>query len=423
MKTWCSSVYEHIILILLWAICELLFVFLILRLSHSEFQNSFTPKKNNMNNILILGCVSPHISQGRSYDDYLSAIYAISISDCFFSRSSMINGDGGVIRILRSSINCSMSVSYSMFYNCLCSQKGGAIHFITSGNYSLKMICANRCTTSNYYGQFAYFEVPNENQIEYLSASSCSNTTTGYSALYLKNGNQCLVNSNISMNSANAYGVIASNYPLCFICSYCTVSNNNVSNKICMYFLSNNGTISYANIVQNNSPNGNGVLFFYGGSSDFQYCTFYQNYNALFSVESATLIMSHCLLSHISVFSSSKATVLTSTNNSIDTLEPLDYRQTYQIQFFISHYCNADNPLPIQTPKKTNEETPMITPDITNMKTLEYTPMNTPHESHKETIHRSYADCVCSCRIAKMRNMNAIFSFSFLYPMVFLLIA
>jgi len=85
-----------------------------------------------------LGCENESIDQRRSYYNK-----NINISNCFFSRYSSYSGNGGVIYVSASS--CSMNVNYSMFYNCVCSNNGGAIYF-DSSNSCLRMICANSCS-------------------------------------------------------------------------------------------------------------------------------------------------------------------------------------------------------------------------------------------------------------------------------------
>jgi len=97
-----------------------------------------------------LGCESESIDQGRSYVDK-----NIDISNCFFSRFSSYSVDGGVICVSVSS--CSMNINYSMFYNCVCSNWGGAIYFSSSNSY-LRMICANSCSCgASYVGHFVIF--------------------------------------------------------------------------------------------------------------------------------------------------------------------------------------------------------------------------------------------------------------------------
>jgi len=75
--------------------------------------------------------------------------------------------------------------------------------------------------------------------------------------------------------------------------------------------------------------------------------------------------------------------------------------------------------------QSTIDETPMKSHEKTLMNTQNETPLNTHEETIKETakdtIHRSYAECVCSCQIAKRRNLNVIFSF--IYPIEILMIS
>jgi len=145
-----------------------------------------------------LGCESESIDQGRSYVDK-----NINISNCFFSRSSSYSGNGGVIYVSASS--CSMNVNYSIFYNCVCSIQGGAIYFISS-NSCLRMICANSCSGSSCH--FSYLQASQVNQVEYLSVSNCSHSTSGYHSICLESGNQRVDNTNSSMNNAEYYSVI-----------------------------------------------------------------------------------------------------------------------------------------------------------------------------------------------------------------------
>jgi len=322
-----------------------------------------------------LGCENESIDQGRSYVDK-----NIDISNCFFSRSSSYSGDGGVIYVSASS--CSMNINYSMFYNCDCSSYGGggAIYFISS-NSSLRMICANSCSCgASYVGHFAYVVASQVNQVEYLSVSNCSHTTSGYYPICFESGNQRVDNTNSSMNNAYWVSGFGISSPSSFTSSHCTFSNNKVSEWICIWFYSDSGTISmsYANIVHNNSPY-NGVVYVWGaGSRKMMYCIFKNNQNTLFCVYEGSLEVSHSFIDHSGSSFSSRTAVSTSNNNSFTNII------TYQLQFFNSIHCNADIPLPQRTPDQS--PTPKSTPEVTPMNTPEETPMNTA----KETPYRSY---------------------------------
>jgi len=342
------------------------------------------------NNGIVFGigleCENETIVQERSYSQM-----NISISHCFFSRSSLYSGYGGVIYVVGSSY--SMDANYSMFYNCSCSSWGGAIYF--NSYYScLRMICANSCScgaSTAYGGHFAYSEASWVNQVEYLSVLNCSPTTSGYYSIHLQSGDQRLFNTNSSMNNAQRYSGITIYAPSSFTGSYCTFSNNKVSNGVCIEFYSISGTISisYTNIVHNNSPTQYGVVFVSGpGSRKMMFCIFQNNQNYLFCVYAGSLEVSHSFIYHSASLSTSIAVSPTTNNSFTNSL-------TFQIQFFHSHHCNADIPLIKSTPMNTLEKSPM--------------------RSNEETPYRSYAECNFSHQMVNKREISAIFSFSVLF--------
>jgi len=282
----------------------------------------------------ILGqlCQGEKIVQGRSYVDE-----NINISNCFFARTSQYSGYGGVIYVKVGSI--SIVISDSMFYNCVCSEQGGAIFFISTVS-SLRKVCANRCSASIYYN-FACLQASQMNHVEYLSVSQCSPTAFGRYGFLLYTGNQRLEKTNSSMNNAILVSGIYISSPLSFESSHCTFSNNKVTDSRCIYFNSNTGTTLFANIIHNNSPNEYGVIYLNGnGTPKMIYCIFQNNHNILFCVLTGSLDISHSFIDHL-VSSFTNSNSITTVNNNTFTKIP-----TYRIQFFKSHYCNAE--LPIQ---------------------------------------------------------------------------
>jgi len=293
---------------------------------------SFIPRQYHNNKIwsVCRGCESEIMAQGRSYIDE-----NIDVSQCFFLRSSILTGNGGVIYV--SGGPYSMKVEYSMFYNCSCDNQGGAIHFSATESY-LKMICANRCSASSFY-HFAYI-VSQVNQVEYLSVSECSFTAFKDYSYCLKNGNQRVESANISMNNAAVCSGILINTPSSFTSNYCAFSNNIVSSNMCIRIYSTSGTItmSYANVVHNNSPSLGVICVNGAGSRKMMNCIFQNNYNYLFSVREGSLEVTHSFIDHPSSLFFTSTSVITANNSLTNTM-------TYQIQFFNSHYCNADIPL------------------------------------------------------------------------------
>ena len=366
------------------------------------------------------GCEYESIDQGRSYIDK-----NINISNCFFSRISLYNGDGGVINVNGGSY--SMNVNNSMFYNCIANNYG-AIYFYSTNSY-LRMICANRCSASWFH--FVYLKTSQMNQFEYISVSKCTESNPGYYSFGLSLGNQNVDYTNSSMNNAFWGSGIYTWSPSSYNSSYCTFSNNKVSDKYCICLGSTSGIIymSYANIVYNNSPS-HGVVYVWGsGSRKMMYCIFHNNQNNLFFVESGSLEVSHSFISHSGSFSISTA-VSTSINNSFTNII------TYQLQFYNSHYCNTDILLPqrtiVESPirslqetiGRTNEETSKMTFERTIDQTIRETLINTIdqtiRETPKETIPRTYAECIFTIKMPNLREISVIFNF--LYPVIILMI-
>ena len=271
-------------------------------------------------------CNYQTISQGRSYLDT-----NVDISDCFFSRSQLYNGDGGVIYISGSSYV--MSITYSMFFNC-CSTRGGAIYFDSKSSL-LNKICSSKSSASTF--QFAYISTSDNNYVDYLSNSLCNNVN-GDQTFIMYMGNQRIENANFSFNNGLKVSGIIINSSIICSSKFCTFSKNNVSERICMLFCYNSGTISYANIIQNNSPILYGVLTTWTGSSNqFLYCILINNEDTLFYVYSGMVELLHCCIFHQGNFSSSNQ-VTTNNNNSFTK------QSTYIIRFFSSHHCITDTP-------------------------------------------------------------------------------
>jgi len=132
--------------------------------------------------------------------------------------------------------------------------------------------------------------------------------------------------------------------------------------------------MSYANIVHNNSPTRHGVVSAFGsGSKKMMYCIFQKNHDYLFYVEEGSFEVTHSFIDFLSV----KSTPITTVVNNSYTKIP-----TYRVQFFKSHFCNAD--IPLKTSLKIIERTPIITQSPTFIMTKINTPPLTPYRSYGE---------------------------------------
>jgi len=175
-------------------------------------------------------------------------------------------GDGGVVYVSGGSY--SIKANNSMFNNCFSSSWGGAIFFDTLNSF-IRMICSNSCSCgASFGGHFAYLGASQMNQVEYLSVSYCSHTTSGYYLICLEKGHQRVENTNSSMNNAYLGSAIYVSSPPSFTSSHCSFSNNKVSHRIGIYIFSNSGrnSMSYANFVHNNSPYSVGGIVYVEGT-------------------------------------------------------------------------------------------------------------------------------------------------------------
>jgi len=303
-------------------------VFLLFGSFYDHFSNGFYDNSERIRflafgKISICSCEKSSVNVGRSYENTF-----VDISSCFFQRQSTFSGQGGVIFINNGQ---SLLVYNSMFYNCHCSADGGAI-LSNSESLMVKMVCANKCSASTH-GHFAYLSASLGNFVEYLSVTCCSPSATGYDSFCMALGDQRVDNTNCSMNNAFQYSGVLVHSPSSFSSSHCTFSHNKASHSVCVLFEKKSGLMSFANIVNNNSPAGNGVIYVYDlGTYSMKYCIFDYNSNALFYVQSGTLSIYHSFISHSGISSNTN-------NNSLIRFP------TYQQLFFKSGYCHAEFPV------------------------------------------------------------------------------
>ena len=183
----------------------------------------------------------------------------INIFNCYFSRSNIFNGNGGIISIL--DINTNLTINYSTFYLCKCTSNGGAIFFQSYTFYSncfILFVCSNECSCGSVAnGEFSMLRINNsinnEIVINYLSITKSGNKINSHHPFLLSYGNQSVLNTNSSLNDCGYYSGFTIQYSLSFIGKFNTISNNKVNNYICLSFYSalNNNLIFFNNIINN----------------------------------------------------------------------------------------------------------------------------------------------------------------------------
>jgi len=90
--------------------------------------------------------------------------------------------------------------------------------------------------------------------------------------------------------------------------------------------------------------------------------------NLFYQFSQGSIEISHSFINH-------SGFTMTGVNNS------LTGTQTYKLFFYHSHYCNADNKIPLVTPQSTLVNTPRKTPLKSPEKTIEATIIDTPQLS------------------------------------------
>jgi len=282
------------------------------------------------------GCIKESIAAGRSYYNT-----DISISMCFFTRSSVFSGNGGVIYISDDD-KYSMSIESSVFYNCACNDEGGAI-YCNLNNSIIKRVCASKCSGQEF-DHFGLVQASNVNLIEYLTISSCAESNTGSVTFSVGKGNQVINNINCSNNHVEYYSCLSISIPTTMTISRCTFANNEISKSKCIQFSRNSGTMVFTNIINNHCPASEVV--FVRGAYEIQYCIFDNNEKTLFNVIEGSLQISHSFISHVGDLTMNTP-VITTVNNTFEK------HATYDIDHYNSFFC-VSSESPNNDPKKGN---------------------------------------------------------------------
>jgi len=310
----------------------------------------------NENRIYFLfsSCENEDINEGRSYDNSEA-----SINMCFFSRSLVMNGNGGVIYVDRKEYI--MKIMKTIFNNCKSSEIGGAIYFDSCMCF-INMTCAYGCQAE--CSHWAFFCVKEELGIYYLSIASCSPFLLGKESVSIHNNTKNVKNTNSSMNNAGtSSGFLAKPTDLMTF-MLCTFSNNNCSHGICLCI--DQGKCQYlsSNIIDINSPSKGVFVVLNGGTSVVRQCVFSNNHGFLFFVSKGICYVHDCFIDHLDFITSGK--VSTNHNNSFT------FMNSYVFQFFMAQNCHADSPIYEITvyPTKTVPPTQNTTPPNTDKDTL-----------------------------------------------------
>jgi len=343
----------------------------------------------------------------------------VDISGCFFSRTQLFDGFGGILYISGSSY-C-VRISYSTFKNASASYAG--VIYCNSNSFDCKMSCVYGCSASMFL--FGHIETISSNT-EYVSMNACFYQGSGNYLIEFYAGDSTLCNDNISNNRAAqcpAFRVFRSTQ---FYCSHSTFDSNVATNSYIIRFLFSSSTMVLANIVNNFEPVWGIITVSDNSNATLSYCIFNNNKHCLFKSIEGSILVHHSFIAPNEVIDNPNVQTL---NNSI--LEVA----TFQHSFFKSFYCHADISIPHHTPfpTMTFEQTLPMTYDMTPFSTLPHTPLQTyarsplftipqtpiqtqaksPHFTPLMTPHRTY-DQGCLRTIDHRFGISSIFSMTFL---------
>ena len=276
----------------------------------------------------------------------------INLKNCFFSRTNIYKGlnsneidlsgpSGGIIFCYLK--NLTLLINECIFYQCKSNSFGGAIFYLCNTNQisgcELFKVCGIESSCSNS-GVFAYLcpHSTKKNNIEFVSITNCGNT--GAYAIEFMNGIQKLNSFNSSNNNLPVGSGIIIEYSTSFYGCFCTFSNNHAISYICIYIFGGqmNKTLINSNIVNNDSPNGHGIINVNNnGHFEIIKCYFLNNLNKLFSVTSNSLFISNCTISH------SSNDLIIGNVNTLNIFLNIIF-STYLLNHFSTFLCKAENP-------------------------------------------------------------------------------
>ena len=258
------------------------------------------------------------------------------ITNCYFFMSTTFDGFGGMIYIDGVSIN--FLIEESIFHNCKCSNRGGAIYFwcSSSGASVLNKICGFGCSAGIAY-HLAALRTSNSkiNQVLYTSMNKCSdNFNVGDENIRTYNGLQKINNNNISFNKGRYYSGFDYVLPSEIVSKFNNFVENNSSIGICVAFEIGTSIIDFEliNLIQNYSPNSYGIIYSSYTTTLNNFC-FINNFKLLFSIPTNSLNIYNSYIQHDMNFFSS---------GNLNTFNINFLEKKFIFTYFSTYLCNTN---------------------------------------------------------------------------------
>ena len=232
-----------------------------------------------------------------------------NLQNCYFSRHCTYSQKGSIVYSYN--IESTMSIIMCFFYNCTSYFEGGAIYFSNenqNSNFILEKTCSNQCFCYQSHYHFGIIWVKNDNlnknYYQHLSLiKSPFYQSTWHSPIYIRNGNQTIQFSNISLNRGpNIISGFCTYNPNNFFLNFCNFKDNEALQYgvIRLYGGYNQRIFEYSNLINNSSPSSSYGVIYVEGSGFFNIlnCIFKENKLNLFGVLSGTMILKNSIIIH-----------------------------------------------------------------------------------------------------------------------------
>jgi len=243
-----------------------------------------------------------------------------------------------------------INMSDLVFFNCMSTGSGGAINIYTyfqGGQVFMSRICGYICFC-NQNGHFLQ-SLTSCIDMNYISLTKCSNTTTKNYPIDAIYGKQNFLNSNSSYNKAEYGASIDINCPSFCNINFSTFSYNEASHSTNVHLFGNGskGKVLYTNVIGCNSPKTAGVVTISGGYT-ISYSVFMDNINVLFCQQIDSTSISLCYIDHPTQYSRTSGQLYISSAYTKPTQVPLN------LTHFSTFLCQNIISLPTKVPSMTS---------------------------------------------------------------------
>jgi len=280
-------------------------------------------------------CFDLNSSSARAFEGIIGSVV---VKDSCFVRSQTYTGQGGVM-FLTGSVG--LIIENTMFYMCLSTKEGGALYVSVSTGYSiqLRLLCSNKCYSTGAWFHFGYLATASDHLYSFITITgSAPSSNSFYYPFRIEGGNQTISNMNSTKNYAYAHTGYGVTNPIYGKTSFVSIYSNTAQHSIAVLFYGSSSlvTMSFINVLSNNSPNYGVIHLANGAKYHMQNSVFYGNLHYLFDHLAGTSIkVSNSFISHSSNVQRGKGTF------DFSSFVSYSLQTSIPITLFKTHWCDA----------------------------------------------------------------------------------